>query len=148
MKVAQLMSREVVTLGADDPLITAEELMGLRRFRHLPVVEPGDKLVGLVTHKDIIRSSFAHAPRTEQLVAKARTRVREIMRKRVATVSPDTDLTVAAQMMVEHKYGCLPVVEDGTLVGILTEADFLYMVKSLLENADATLMAAVEASLK
>ncbi|MCO4746093.1 MAG: CBS domain-containing protein [Proteobacteria bacterium] len=150
MKVAQIMSRDVVTLGADDPIVTAEELMGLRRFRHLPVVENRDTLVGLVTHKDLLRASLHTGPRVEQLVQKARTLVREMMRKKVATVSPDTPLTEAARLMVEHKYGCLPVVEGNKLVGILTEADFLQMVRSLLAHAeeDPSFVAQLEASLR
>ena len=147
MKVSQIMTREVVTLGADDPLITAEELMGLRRFRHLPVVEPGDKLVGLVTHKDMLRATASTLSHPERLAAKARTRVREIMRTRVATVTPDTDLAYAAGEMAMHKYGCMPVIEGETLVGILTEADFLLMVKALLEGADDALLDAVSAKL-
>jgi CBS domain-containing membrane protein len=149
MKVAQIMSRDVVTLGADDPIVAAEELMGLRRFRHLPVVEGRDILVGLVTHKDLLRASLNSGPRVEQLLQKARMLVREMMRKKVVTVTPDTPLTEAARLMVEHKYGCLPVVEGSKLVGILTEADFLKMVRSLLAHAeqDPSFVVQIEASL-
>lgn len=149
MKVAELMSTEIVTLGADDRLVTAIELMGLRRFRHLPVVEGRDKLVGLVTDKDMAQAGNANLPPNELMAHKARTKVRDFMRKRVTTVGPDTPVVEAARTMISHKFGCLPVVQDGKLVGILTEADFLSMVVSLLEHAgeDASYMAQLQASM-
>lgn len=147
MKVSKLMSTEVVTLGVDDPLVTAEELMGLRRFRHLPVVQ-GNKLVGLVTHKDLLRAALNHGSHRDRLVMKARTLVREVMKTKVATATPDTPVAQAVTLMVEHKYGCLPIVEDGVLVGILTEADFLMLVRAMLEHASPELMQKLEGSIR
>lgn len=138
MKVSDVMVREVVTLNANDPLVAAEEIMGLRRFRHLPVTDKG-VLIGLVTHRDLLRAyvSSLHADkdRVANEILKASVNVRTIMHTRVHTVRPHTPLAEAARLLDQGKYGCLPVVDDDhKLVGILTEADFVRMVGLLLEH--------------
>lgn len=150
MKVQDLMSREVVVLNANSPLISAEELMGMRRVRHLPCVEQG-KFVGLITHRDLLRAYLPTGTHVERAIHASRTRVREIMHTDVETVSPDTELTVAAELLRHHKWGCLPVVDaDHKLVGIVTDADFLLLARLTIEalnEADPALVNAVRAKL-
>lgn len=137
MKVRDLMSTDVVTLHADSQMVDAEELMGFRRLRHLPVVD-GKKLVGLVTHRDLFRhylSTLQGKSWMDHQIEKGRVMVRAIMRDKVRTIGPDEDLKEAARIMHETKHGCLPVIDDaGELVGIITEADFVHLAQVLLEH--------------
>lgn len=137
MKVRDLMSPDVVTLHADSPMVDAEEVMGLRRMRHLPVVE-GKKVVGLISHRDLLRHFASPAGQSswiEQQVTKGRIKVREVMTGRVKTIRPDAMLVDAAAMLDDDQVGCLLVVDDaGDLVGILTEADFVKLARVLLQH--------------
>jgi len=139
MNVEDLMSRDVVTLHADSVLVDAEEIMGFRRFRHLPVVDGDDRrLVGLITHRDLARAAVSSVrgrsvDRAEALRLKAAVRVREVMHT-PRTIAPDAPLHEAAATLREGKYGCLPVVEGDQLVGIVTEADFVRLAEVLLRN--------------
>ncbi len=137
MQVGDLMSKDVVTLGETDVLIAAEELMGLRRFRHLPVVDKDGGLVGILTRRDILAASLPGdtATRVEKLVHSATVKVSAIMQHPVKSVTVTSDLVAAARLMESEKIGCLPVTNRGKVVGILTEADFVRMAARLLERA-------------
>ncbi|MCA9667509.1 MAG: CBS domain-containing protein [Myxococcales bacterium] len=135
LRVADIMTRDVVTLSADDTLALAEDVMALGRFRHLPVVDlDGKAVVGLVTHRDLIGAmARALAGFTAQerswfgREAVARTlRIGDVMQIYPLTVAPHTRIYDAACLLRLNKFGCLPVVDDsGHLCGILTEADFV-----------------------
>lgn len=135
--VRDVMTVKVVTLYEEDNLIGIEKGMDYFKFRHLPVVDEG-KLVGLVTHRDILRvaaSTLEHgaAQRTQHLFESVF--VRDVMQKEVITVSPDTPLLDAGRLMWTNKISSLPVVtDDGTLVGIVTEGDFLKLALAFLEE--------------
>ena len=136
MKVADLMSTDLVTLTEDETLAHAQRCMARGRIRHLPVVREG-KLTGLVTHRDLLAASFsifAEVERNEQRRIFDTVRVVEAMHRDVVTVSPTLGVAQAAAILLENKYGCLPVVDDeGILVGIVTEADFLRLTVRLLK---------------
>lgn len=127
--VASIMSPDPITLREEESLADVADEMERLGLRHLPVVD-GKKLVGLVTHRDILRwslSRFERDPIHRSLDAERRasTFVAAIMTRDVATVRPDTPIHEAARRLLTHKYGCLPVtLADGTLVGIVTEHDF------------------------
>jgi CBS domain-containing membrane protein len=132
--VAQLMSSPVVTLSPDDDLASAIAIVALKHVRHLPVVEHG-KIVGLVTHRDLLAakpSSTLHLSARETVALEHRIPARSVMLTTVRTVAPDTRAHDAAQVMLEAKIGCLPVVENERLVGILTEADLVRFLVQLL----------------
>jgi CBS domain-containing protein len=135
MKVQDLMSTELVTLTEDETLAHAERCMDRGRIRHLPVVRNG-KLVGLVTHRDLLAASFslfADVDRDEQRRVFATIPVKELMHRDVVTVSPDLLVSEAARILLKNKFGCLPVVaDDDTLLGLITEADFLRLTVRLL----------------
>ncbi len=139
LKVRDIMSTDVITLAEDDTLADARTCMERGRVRHLPVVREG-KLVGLVTHRDLLAASFsvfAEVSEREEHRLFARIPVRELMHDAV-TVSPPTSVREAARILLDNKFGCLPVVEDdGTLVGIITEADFLNLTVRMLEAIQA-----------
>ena len=117
IRVRDLMTKEPVTIEADEEIDLAEQLMQLGRFRHVPVLEDG-RLVGLITERDLLRARSADTP-------KRHVKAEALMTRDVFAIGPDVLLLEAAQLLLDRKYGCLPVVEDGTLIGILTEADFV-----------------------
>ncbi len=135
LKVAELMSRELVTLTEDETLAHAQQCMARGRIRHLPVLRNG-LLVGLVTHRDLLASSFsifADVERSEQRRVFSQISVTELMHRDVVTVRAETPVAEAAKTLLKNKYGCLPVVDDeGVLVGMITEADFLHLTVRLL----------------
>ena len=127
IKVRELMTTAVATLGRNDTLDIADGMLGMRRIRHLPIVEDG-KVVGVVSQRDLFRSGLATAL---GLGTQAQTKllkgllVKEVMSEPVITVGPDEMVQEAARLMVDNRVGCLPVVEGGRLLGILTETDVL-----------------------
>jgi CBS domain-containing protein len=127
MKVKDIMVKEVATLDINDELSLANDIMRLGRIRHLPVME-GETVVGIVSERDLFRSSLAQAlgygDKASREVMKT-LHIKDIMVKRVVTIPPLTPLKDAVGLMVERKIGCLPVVEDGKLVGLITETDIL-----------------------
>jgi len=134
--VADIMTREVVTLFEEENLELLEEGMERYRFRHLPVVDDG-KVVGLVTQLDILRalaSSLDPAGAAHSASIKSKFFVADIMTRDVVMVRPQTPLVEAARLMHDKKLGCLPVTEpDGALVGIVTTGDLLKLLMALLE---------------
>ena len=135
MSVADLMTTDVVTLTEDETLAHAQRCMARGRIRHLPVVREG-QLVGLITHRDLLAASFsifAEVEASEQRRVFDTVRVVEVMHRDVVTVSPGLAVSKAARILLENKYGCLPVVDDEQqLQGIVTEADFLRLTVQLL----------------
>jgi CBS domain-containing protein len=129
MKVRDWMTREVASVRRNDKLAIADDVMRLGRIRHTPVLEDhSDDLVGIVSQRDLFRGALAGAlgygQHAQQKVMSMLV-IKDIMATDPVTTTPDTPLADAARVMIERKIGCLPVVEDGRLVGILTESDFL-----------------------
>ncbi|MBI5516014.1 MAG: CBS domain-containing protein [Deltaproteobacteria bacterium] len=136
--VAEVMTRHVTVLHEEDNLEDLERWMSRLRFRHLPVVD-GERLVGLVTHGDLLRmasSSLAAQPAEAEHQRQEATFVARVMQRDVRTVSPDTPLVDAARALIDAKIGCLPVVEDGRLVGIVTAQDFVALTARLLAERE------------
>jgi len=128
LRVRDVMTAEVTTLQRNDKLTLADDIMRLGRIRHLPVLDENGRLAGIVSQRDLFHGALAkvlgyggHAQRQlmDTLV------VKEVMTSEVITTTPDTPLAEAARLLVERKIGCLPVVEAGRLVGIITEGDFV-----------------------
>lgn len=136
IQVSDIMTRDVVTLYEEENLENLQEGMDRFGFRHLPVVD-GDKLVGLVSHRDLLGAAVSildPARETREQNYERGVFVAQIMTRNPATVRPDAPLAEAAKLLRDNKFGCLPVTEaEGKLVGIITEADFVNLVISLLE---------------
>ncbi|MCC7405431.1 MAG: CBS domain-containing protein [Bdellovibrionales bacterium] len=127
-QVKDLMTRDVFTLYEDDNIKFFKDLMKWQRIRHVPVVNQDNVVMGLVTHRDFLKaaiSRLAEGEETNQALAYRNIPVSEVMRRNVTTVHSNTSLAKAAEIMFKQKYGCLPVVDEGRLVGIITEADFV-----------------------
>lgn len=128
LRVADCMTRGAATIHSDALASGAADMMRTRRIRHLPVVDRGDGLVGIVTDRDLRQVLFDPAvqARTGGLGGALRTAtVRDVMTWAVLTVQPETPLRDAARLMHEQKVGALPVVAHGRVVGILSEVDVL-----------------------
>ncbi len=133
--VGDVMTRKIVTVGEQDALENLEEAMLRLRFRHLPVVDRRGKLVGLLSHSDLLHasSSWLSEEEAEQNAVIKQLPVGRIMQHEVLTVQPDDPLVEAGKLMWASKIGCLPVVDaEGTLLGIITEADYIRMAVHLL----------------
>lgn len=127
--VGEIMSGTLVVLDEDETLRDLAENMERFSLRHLPVVA-GERLVGLITHRDVLRAAVLNGQRR---VDDPPLRVREIMSREVRTVSPSLHLALAADLLLEGASGCLLVTDDGgTLLGIVTERDFLKLARGLL----------------
>jgi CBS domain-containing protein len=127
MTVKEVMVKEVATLDVNDELSLANDIMRLGRIRHLPVVD-GTRLAGIISERDLFRSSLAQAlgyggPASRDLMKTLR--IKDIMVKEVTTISPETKLCEAVKLMMDKKIGCLPVVENERLVGLITETDIM-----------------------
>ena len=121
--VGDSMTREVVTLAPDDTAKTALALCRERRIRHLPVLE-GGVLVGIVSDRDL-RSAAPPLGDPGRAAALAEIRVGDVMVGGVVTVLPSDPIEQAANTMREARIGCLPVVEEDELVGIVTASDVM-----------------------
>ena len=131
LRVRDVMSREVHTVKRNDELAIADELMKQKRVRHLPVLDEDGEVCAVVSQRDLFRGALLRAlgygSRAEDLMLK-QVAVKEAMSAEIQTTAPDTPVADAARVMIERKIGCLPVIENGRLVGIVTETDFVRLV--------------------
>ena len=125
--VRDLMTAEVVTLKEHDSLSVADLVMKLGRIRHMPVVS-GGRLVGLISQRDLLHHALSATLDDHSLDhnrALGAIKVSDCMTRDPVTCSPEMTLADAARVMLKNKYGCLPVLVEDELAGILTEADFV-----------------------
>lgn len=136
MLIKDCMTRHPIMLSPETPAAEAQQIIAENRVRHLPVVGDGKKLMGLIT-----RSRLALKPDTlaslnvwEITRLLANVKVKQLMLKAedVITTSPDRTVERAARIMADHKIGCLPVIDDGIVIGILSEVDLLHAFQEML----------------
>jgi CBS domain-containing protein len=123
----EIMMGSPVTLTPDDTLDLANDVISLGRIRHIPVMD-GGKLVGLLSERDLIGAAanriFGLKQKSRSALLKAEL-IKNVMKKRVVTVAPETPIKELARLMAEKKIGCVPVVDHGTLVGLVTTTNVL-----------------------
>ena len=134
MRVDDLMTRPLVTVGHDATIADAWRLMRTRQVRHLPVLDADRRLIGILTDHDlrqvILERSVQEEP--DQLArALARLRVDEVMTWAVVTVRPDADIRDAARIMCEKKLGALAAADGGRVVGMITATDIIQVVAGM-----------------
>jgi CBS domain-containing protein len=128
MKVRELMTSQLITVRPEVPVLEARQLMVQERIRHLLVTSEKAQLLGIVTDRDIrlnLPSKATSLSVWELNHLLSRLTVGSVMTSSVMTIAPDRDAAVAAQLMLDHKIGALPVIDEGRLVGIVTETDML-----------------------
>ncbi len=130
MLVKDAMTKEVVTITSNTPVLEAERILQSSNFERLPVVDDG-KLVGIVTKDTLLKASPSVATslsRGELFYLLSKLLVKDIMKKRLVTVTPEMTIEQATAIAQHHRVGALPVVEGERLVGILTTNDIFYKV--------------------
>jgi CBS domain-containing protein len=129
------MTTEVVTLDAGDHLDLASDIMTLGRIRHMPVVRDG-KLVGILSQRDLFRGAVSSALQFRPAAERewlAKIRVAEVMTAGVVTAQPEWPVSHAVKVMLEGRFGCLPVIDDDDrVVGLLSESDCLRLLAECL----------------
>lgn len=136
MRVGDYMTKEPFTVGEDANMKEAVELLRQHHIRHLPVVQ-GPKLIGIVTDRDVRKASPSllsgvDIGKYEEVLAS--TPISRIMTREPFTITADTELRQAVQLMVDKKVGAVPVVNGEELVGIFTEIDALKVLMSVLSQ--------------
>jgi len=120
------MTRDPVVIRTSTNLKEALDMVRSNPFRHLPVLDEEDKLVGIVTEKSLVYASPTSSTTLSVFEVDyilSRTKIGQIIQGDVITVAPDLPVEEAARVMIDHRIGCLPVVKDGKLVGIVSDTD-------------------------
>jgi CBS domain-containing protein len=130
-KVSQYMKTDLVTVRPDDPVELVADLMEWERIRQVPVEDEKGRLVGLVSHRAVLRhlSKLAKGRGEGASVA-----VSEVMKRDLVTVTPDTPTLMALALMRRYRIGCLPVLQGDHIVALLTEEDFVGLASKLVEE--------------
>jgi len=128
--IKEKMQKNPVTISAEASFYEARAIIRDKGIRHLPVVDKDHRLVGLVTDNDIRGAAPSDATslsvhELHYLLGKLRVSAFMTPKNKLITITPETIIERAAQLLHEHKVGCLPVVEGETLIGIITETDIL-----------------------
>ena len=126
-QVDQYMTTDLFTVQASDPIEMVVNLMSWERIRHVPVEDNDHRLVGLVTYRGVLRFLASAGSMSD-------TPVSAIMKTEVTTVTVETPTVEAIRLMRKYRFGCIPVLQDGHLVGILTEEDFMNVAAKLLQR--------------
>jgi len=130
MRVEQYMVTDMRTVNEDEPIDLVANLMDWNHLYHIPVEDNDHRLVGLVSHRPLLRFLASdEARRADGPIA-----TREIMERDLITVGPSTGTLEAIDLMRKHGISCLPVVQDDRLIGLITEHDFMRVARVLLEE--------------
>ncbi len=133
-----IMTTDLITVAPSASLAEAQTLMQENRIHHLPVVENGKDLVGLVTVTDVLAATDSRLREDDSRIHPEDICIRDVMVTDVITVDHRASLRQAALFIEKHKIGCLPVLSEDRLVGIITDTDFVAVAINLLEQLEET----------
>lgn len=139
MQVSELMATDVVTVERNDDLRLVDDIMAERHIRHIPVVEDG-AVVGLVSQRDVFKARMSSTMGYGELGQRTflhTIAVKEVMAHPVITVAPETTVNEAVNLIIDKGIGCLPVVRDQQLIGIVTKTNLLQQLRKLSERDSA-----------
>jgi CBS domain-containing protein len=138
LNVADIMTTEVFTLAPDDSLQDARKLMGEHNVRHIPVVAEDRRLVGMLSQRDVLAAadSTLLALGAEAEAIESRIAVSSVMTLDPMTIDEHASLRGAALHIQKHRIGALPVIRDETVVGIITDSDFVTIAINLMEQLE------------
>jgi len=138
MNLETIMSTDLITLSPKDTLATARDIMRDKNIHHLPVLGDDQKMVGLVTLTNVLAATDSVLREAENRIHAVDIVVEDIMVRNVISVDMHASLRQAALFLEKHRIGCLPVVTDGDLHGIITDTDFVGVAINLLEQIEDT----------
>ena len=127
--VERFMAKDLFTVRPGDIIDFAASMMNWKHIRHVPVEDDKGNLVGIVSSRELLEILS-----TDKLAGKKEIVVKDVMKTDVATIAPDTSSLEALRIMRENEIGCLPIVKDGKLIGIITAHDFLTVSTKLFEE--------------
>jgi CBS domain-containing protein len=131
-----IMSTDLVTILPTETLDAARTLMHDKKIHHLPVIDDNESLVGLVTLTNVLAATDSFLRDEENRIHATEIKISDIMVTDVATVDEHATLRQAALFLEKHRIGCLPVMSDGKLRGIITDTDFVAVAINLLEQIE------------
>ena len=135
--INEFMTSEPYTLSETDSLNDARKIMTEKHIRHIPITDNDDHVLGLVTQRDILAATEpGFKVQTKGISCELDIKLADIMIRDVSVIHREDSLRQAALYIQSHKYGCLPVVSDDRLVGIITDSDFIDIAINLLEQAE------------
>ena len=140
MKVMDLMTEKPLSVSPRDDVGLALDYMDEYKIRHLPVIDSDGELLGIISQRDLLMTPIVGESEEFDEDSDAyeielrETKVDEVYTRTPETIDEDESLIIAAQTLLENKIGCLPVTKGSQLVGILTEADFVRLVLSELDE--------------
>jgi len=136
--IEAIMSTDLITLPPTATVAEARTLMHSNRVHHLPVINEKADLVGLVTLTNVLAATDSVLRDPDNRIRAAEILIRDIMITEIATIDEHASLRQAALFIEKHQIGCLPIVTDGKLRGIITDTDFVGVAINLLEQMEAT----------
>ncbi len=126
MKVKDIMSTELFLVSPDKKMNRIQDVIEWNNVRHVPVVDNEGYLLGIISQRDLLKTTISNADSKTQYEMLQKVPVSDFMKTDVITTTPDTDLSEAAWLLIENKIGCLPVLDkDRKMIGIVTESDFV-----------------------
>jgi len=134
------MTREPYSLGPDNTLRDAAQLMREHHIRHIPIVSPDGSVVGMVSHRDVLEHSDSHSLQDDggDDGKDSRVVLSSVMSTPVKTTDEHASLLGVAMLLRRQRMGCLPITRDGKLIGIISDSDFLEVSITLLEQMEMT----------
>lgn len=133
--IDEFMTSEPYTLSENDSINDAWKIMTEKHIRHIPITDKDKRLLGLVSQRDILAATGSS---NSSQGAETDGKLGNIMVRDVSSISATNSLRQAAIYLQSHKYGCLPVVSDDRLIGIITDSDFISIAINLLEQVELT----------
>lgn len=135
MLIKEIMTTRIATVSMDDRLNVIKEIFEQAHFRHLLVVEE-EALVGVISDRDMLRAISPYLDTDAEMTRDTETlnrRAHQIMSRQLVTIAPDQTLQAAAALMLEKNVSCLPVLENGALVGIVSWKDLLRIMQGWIQ---------------
>ena len=136
MNLEMIMSTDLITITPDENLAAARKLMHDKKIHHLPFIDDEQNLIGLVTLTNVLAATDSFLRDEDNRIRAKEIVVKDMMVTDVATVDENASLRQAALFLEKHRIGCLPVMSDGSLKGIITDTDFVAVAINLLEQME------------
>jgi CBS domain-containing membrane protein len=135
--VDEMMTSNAKTLSANDSLADVQALLKRYNCHHVPIVNHFNELDGLVSQRDVLRITESSLLENDKQINAADIKISDFMTTDVFTIRPETSLRKAAIYIRTQRYGCLPVIKNKQLVGIITDSDFVNIAIDLLEQLES-----------